>query len=49
MSAEPPSHRECAEYAVRACPFLTRPLAVRNERGLDGFEPAGVMIKRNQA
>ncbi len=46
--AEPPSHRECAEYAVRACPFLTRPFAKRNERGLEGtFEPAGVMIKRN--
>lgn len=46
-TAEPPSHRECAEYAVRACPFLTRPMATRNERGLDGIEPAGVMIKRN--
>jgi len=48
VSSEPPSHRECAEYAVRACPFLTRPLAVRNEHGLDGTkEPAGLMIKRN--
>lgn len=47
-TAEPPSHRECAEYAVRACPFLTRPLASRNERGLEEHkEPAGVMIKRN--
>lgn len=48
VSAEPPAHRECAEYAVRACPFLTRPMAVRDVRGLDEFkEPAGVMIKRN--
>src|SRR5262245_17927108 len=31
-SAEPPSHRECAEYAVRACPFLTRPRMRRNEK-----------------
>ncbi len=48
VSSEPPSHRDCAEYAVRACPFLTRPSAVRNERGLEGAqEPGGVMIKRN--
>ncbi len=47
-TAEPPSHRECGEYAVRACPFMTRPLARRNERDLpDHVEPAGVMIKRN--
>jgi hypothetical protein len=46
--AEPPSHRECAEYAVKACPFLTRPLAVRNERDLGDHQmPAGEMIKRN--
>jgi hypothetical protein len=23
-SSEPPSHRDCAEFAVRACPFLTQ-------------------------
>ncbi len=46
--AEPPAHRDCAEYAVTACPFLTKPMAVRNERGLDDYkEPAGIMIKRN--
>jgi hypothetical protein len=32
VSSEPPSHRECAEYAVRVCPFLTRPNAKRNEK-----------------
>ena len=48
VSSEPPSHRDCAEYAVRACPFLTRPLAVRNPRGLeDAQKPAGFMIERN--
>lgn len=50
ISAEPPSHLECAKYAATACPFLTRPLAVRNERGLDELDAkpaAGVMIKRN--
>jgi hypothetical protein len=49
VSSEPPSHRECAEYAVRACPFLTRPMAVRNSRGLpeEAQNPAGYMIERN--
>lgn len=46
--SEPPSHRACAAYAVRACPFMTRPLAGRNERGLENtVPPAGVGLKRN--
>jgi hypothetical protein len=32
VSSEPAAHRECAEYAVRACPFLARPAAKRNEK-----------------
>jgi hypothetical protein len=32
VSSEPPAHRECAEYAVRACPFLARPNAKRNDK-----------------
>jgi hypothetical protein len=49
VSSEPPSHRDCAEYAVRACPFLTRPMAVRNSRDMpaDAHNPAGDMITRN--
>ena len=50
VSAEPPQHLECAEYAVVACPFLTRPLATRNDRGLAELgtkEPGGLMIARN--
>lgn len=49
VSAEPPSHLECAEFAARACPFLARPEAHRRENGLpDGAEaPAGEMICRN--
>lgn len=49
ISAEPPSHRECAEYSVRACPFLSRPHAHRREAGLpeNHAEPDGIMIKRN--
>lgn len=33
-TAEPPCHRECAEFAVRACPFLSRPLAKRDTKDL---------------
>src|SRR5262245_27201424 len=48
-TAEPPSHTECAEYAVKACPFLTRPMAVRNERDMpeEAADPAGDMLRRN--
>jgi hypothetical protein len=34
ISAEPPSHLECATFAARICPFLSRPLAKRNDRDL---------------
>jgi hypothetical protein len=48
VTSEPPCHRECAEYAAKACPFLTRPLAIRNERGLPEERiVAGEMIGRN--
>jgi hypothetical protein len=49
VSAEPPSHLSCAKYAVRACPFLTRPMAKRNNHGLpdDTRETGGIMIERN--
>lgn len=49
ISAEPPSHRECAEFAARACPFLTMPKMKRNEREKpeDTRAPAGVRIARN--
>ena len=34
ISAEPPSHRECAEWAVRGgCPFLSNPKQHRREAG----------------
>lgn len=49
VTAEPPSHRECAIYAATACPFLANPSMKRRERGLpeERVDPAGVMIKRN--
>lgn len=34
ISAEPPAHRSCAQYAAVACPFLTHPEMVRRETGL---------------
>lgn len=50
VSSEPPSHRDCAEFAVKACPFLTKPMARRSTRGMEDMEtknPAGTMIERN--
>jgi hypothetical protein len=45
---EPACHRDCAEFAAKACPFLVRPRMRRI--GFDEDEPhyvAGQMIKRN--
>ncbi|MFF0790403.1 hypothetical protein [Streptomyces spiralis] len=49
VSAEPPSHRDCADYAARACPFLTTPNMRRRDSQLpDGaVEPDGIMLRRN--
>lgn len=47
--AEPPSHRDCAEWSAQACPFLILPKAKRREANVpDGAsEPAGIALKRN--
>ncbi len=49
ISSEPPHHLECAEWAVQACPFLSRPHARRRTAGLpDEIAPAaGVPLERN--
>lgn len=51
ISAEPPSHYQCAKFAALACPFLTLPKAQRREAGLpEGHEEIGSathMIMRN--
>lgn len=48
VSAEPPCHRECAEFSLRACPFLARPQMDRREGNLpEGTGHAGMMIRRN--
>jgi hypothetical protein len=48
-TVEPPCHRECAEYSIKACPFLTKPRMRRNDvdRPTEAVEPGGVMIMRN--
>ena len=47
--SEPSSHLECAEFAVKACPFLTQPRMRRNEKDVPeaAVEAAGVGLKRN--
>ena len=48
VTSEPPSHRDCAEFAAKACPFLTRPRMRRNEKDLPaGRTIAGLHIDRN--
>lgn len=49
ISSEPPSHRECAEYAVHACPFMLNPHRIRNDVDMpsDTKGPPGEMIARN--
>lgn len=49
ISSEPPSHKECAIYSARVCPFLTTPRMHRRERDLpEGVtDPAGISIRRN--
>jgi hypothetical protein len=49
ISAEPPTHLECAEFSVKACPFLTKPHMVRRENDLpEGLtDGPGFMIRRN--
>lgn len=49
VSAEPPSHRDCAIYAATACPFLTTPGMRRRDSNLpaDATAPDGEMITRN--
>lgn len=47
-TTEPPCHRGCAMFAIKNCPFLTKPLAKRNDRDLpEERYVAGEMISRN--
>lgn len=46
--SEPPSHTECAEWSIKACPFLAQRQGSRRETNLpeDIKEPGGVAIAR---
>ncbi|MBK3333519.1 hypothetical protein GA845_00540 [Burkholderia pseudomallei] len=49
VSSEPPSHLNCALFAVHACPFLILPKAIRREANTpEGMtDPPGIFLKRN--
>jgi hypothetical protein len=53
ISAEPPMHRECAEFSLRVCPFLLNPNQKRNPKKIEGqaldeLPPMpGIAIMRN--
>jgi len=49
LSAEPPCHRECADFSALACPFLTKPRMVRreNDRPADVRNPPGGFLEHN--
>jgi hypothetical protein len=48
ISAEPPSHYECASFSAIACPFLSRPHMTRRDNLPEGTKAApGVHILRN--
>lgn len=48
VSSEPPSHKDCCEYAVKACPFLSDPEKTRRDTNLPNHQSAaGFGVKRN--
>jgi ferredoxin len=48
VTSEPPNHRECAEFAAKACPFMINPREKRNNKNMiDNPVVAGEMIPRN--
>jgi hypothetical protein len=50
ISSEPPSHRECAQYAAQNCPFLSKPqMHRRTDEEINKIKKPspGVMIERN--
>lgn len=48
VTSEPPSHRDCALFSARHCPFLSIPRMHRQHHNMpEHVEPPGVMIARN--
>jgi hypothetical protein len=45
-TSEPASHCECAEFAAKACPFLSRP-RMRRASNEDVLDPPGILFERN--
>lgn len=49
-TSEPPSHLDCAEWSLKACPFLTKPKMERREdekTEASKDNVAGIQIRRN--
>jgi hypothetical protein len=49
VTSDPPCHLECAEFSVKACPFLSRPTMKRSprEKAAGNVAAPGLMIERN--
>ena len=49
VTSEPPSHRDCAEWSAKACPFLSRPRMRRDAKNPlpEGSSIDGIHIDRN--
>lgn len=50
ISAEPPSHDECARYAAQVCPFLANPRMGRvpvSKAPMPVTDPGGIMVEAN--
>ncbi len=47
VSAEPPVKRNIAEWSVKVCPFLSRPLAKRPGEAPEGHVTPGIMVADN--
>jgi hypothetical protein len=49
VSSEPPSHRDCAEYAASICPFLSRPHMHRRDGGIpvEATDAPGIPLDHN--
>lgn len=49
VNAEPPSHYDCARFAARNCPFLTKPKMRRNAKDMppEHIPAPGLPIDRN--
>lgn len=49
VTSEPPSHHDCALFAVKACPFLSLPKAQYRKANMpaDSRGPGGITLSRN--